>query len=218
MRECRICKMEIPDNMAYCNTCLKGNAKPYYKEPEESDARKEMFRRVFPDLFWEANLSDLSEPLQNVLKSLSTRENLYLWGNPGVGKSHTMAVLAKLKISRGEVVKRLTMKDLKLTIEAAYHSSETIESLLSPYIQCQNLILEDVGVANNRETDATIDNLLYVLDKRIERCLPIFLTSNRSPQSLGDVYDARIRSRVSGFVIVEITGPDRRSRLPKKGG
>ena len=123
-----------------------------------------------------------------------------------------MAVLAKLKISRGEVVKRLTMKDLKLTIEAAYHSSETIESLLSPYIQCQNLILEDVGTAKDRETDAALDNLLYVIDKRIEKCLPMFVTSNRSLQSLGDVYDARIHSRISGFVLVELTGHDRRRR------
>ena len=39
---------------------------------------------------------------------------------------------------------------------------------------------------------------------------PLVITSNKSPEDIGAIYDDRILSRLSAGTVLEIVGPDRR--------
>lgn len=170
-----------------------------------------------PDLFKHARLRDFPDAFVSALLTQMSGPGLYLWGEPGRGKSHAMAGLLRhmVLVLRGEcTVRRITFDRLSLAARDTYRPQSKVTELdaLRPYLDADALLLEDVGVGRGLgqlETDFNVRLLQIILDDRIERKLPTFVTSNKALENLG--FDDRVLSRLATFGIIKLGGKDRRN-------
>ena len=66
--------------------------------------------------------------------------------------------------------------------------------------------LDDLGI--RKPTESMQQGLFDLMEWR--RGKPLVITSNKSPEVIGAIYDDRILSRLSAGTVLEIVGPDRR--------
>jgi DNA replication protein DnaC len=95
-------------------------------------------------------------------------------------------------------------------------STKTEWDLIDPLKDVDKLFIDDLGLRVKQETDFSYVTLYSILNKRQERRLPTFISSNKSIEKLGQSFDARIASRLSAAVSIEITGCDRRRDVTRK--
>lgn len=183
---------------------------------------------LIPRLYQGARLEHLSGRLRQQLLNLPKDRGVYLWGEPGRGKTYALAALAVHWIemvkgiqppgkNEGEpprFIERVTFDQLCCAVRSTYHkrSGPSEEDMLRPLWRAGYTIIEDLGVScslGGAESDSNLRILLAVLDRRIEDCRPTFFTSNKAPNNLG--FDKRVESRLAGHCeILHLTGPDRR--------
>lgn len=172
--------------------------------------------RVIPDHYRKASLLDLSPALREQIDRLPERKGLYLWGEPGRGKSHALCAIAGHLYATGLDVDRIAWELLLLRLRDTFKatSTETELDVIRPLIAVDVLIIEDVGTTVSlgcKETDFSLRTALVLLDQRIENNRPTFFSSNKNPAEIRQSFDARIASRIEGgCVVVKIDGPDRR--------
>lgn len=150
-----------------------------------------------PKMFWNAKLEDFTNPVQEV--------STYLWGGPGVGKTHMMIALLRERLLRG----------LHAVFTSETNMNESLkqfqENNLQRLAHCSVLFIDDVGVA--KQTEWTLQNMEHLVDVRYAEERPLMITTNHSPASFAQIYGDRIASRVFGMCkVVEMTGKDRRQR------
>jgi DNA replication protein DnaC len=187
--------------------------------PEEQAARDreywqqkriEQSRKIVPAAFSNATLTDLT-PEARAAVTINPGEHLYLWGQAGVGKSHAMAALMRHLFVRYMqcTARRIAWYEL---LQKLYQSESEME-VLSSYLSCDFLFIEDIGVTTNKvESDHSRRTFWLVMDKRIETQKTLCLTSNKSPEELGESFDDRIASRLKVFRTYHCNGKDRRSK------
>jgi DNA replication protein DnaC len=188
--------------------------------------RKEFFRTL-PTQQQEAFTAEIVRPRyiealpEHISPGLWTQlmgasdKGAYLWGKPGVGKTYALAAMARLFISEGFLVKRITFEKLCLLIRDTFRpdSGRSTWQIIEPYVECDRLILEDVSVAvseGKQESDFSLRTLLVILDERSEECKATFISGNKPPTELGKAFDERISSRLKQGAIIKVTGDDRR--------
>jgi DNA replication protein DnaC len=89
-------------------------------------------------------------------------------------------------------------------------SKKTEWDLIEPLKDVDKLFIDDLGLRSKQETDFAYVTFFSILNKRQERRLPTFVTSNKSIEQLGLSFDARVASRLQTALIIEMTGQDRR--------
>ncbi len=112
-------------------------------------------------------------------------------------------------------IERVRYDDLLKEIRACYHpgAMQTDVQIIHRYRFPDLLIIEDVGVTTSlggQETDFSLTTLYLIIDSRLERMKPTFITSNKNLKNLTDSFDARIGSRLSTYRVIELKGKDRR--------
>jgi len=182
--------------------------------PEEQ--REQQVLEVVRPRYQGARLEHLPEALRAQLTNARETDPVYIWGKPGVGKTYSLAALARKFILEGFDVRRETWERLCLRIRDTFKPTgkETEWSLIEPYLICDKFILEDVGTTvsvGRQETDFSLRIFLLILDSRSEDCLPTYVTGNKSVQELEKAFDARIASRLRQGIVIEKTGRDRRA-------
>jgi DNA replication protein DnaC len=170
--------------------------------------------RVIPPLFIEAHLRDLSDKLRGIILALPATKGLFLYGPAGVGKSHSMAAIARRYILARQSVGRIQWDRLCLEVRNTFGSNGSELRVLEKYTDCDKLLIEDIGTTTSidkQESDFALRTLLLILDDRIENCKPTFITSNKSPEQIGKSFDSRIESRIyASCVIQAVSGNDKR--------
>jgi DNA replication protein DnaC len=130
---------------------------------------------------------------------------LYLWGPPGVGKTHLALRLAAELVRKGRFVRFRSELDL-LTEEREAATSE--ETALPSY---ERLVLDDWG--KTRLTPFTTERLYALVEGASAGRFDLIITSNYTPEvsttRLGEVGEAVV-SRIRGGLVVQVEGPDRR--------
>ncbi|MBQ3444228.1 MAG: ATP-binding protein, partial [Selenomonadaceae bacterium] len=142
--------------------------------------------------------------------------SLYLHGGFGAGKTFLATLIAKEFISRGKYVVFGSVPKLMNEIQQTFKDpSVTSQSVLRRFINCDLLILDDIGANASKWT---VQILCQIIDGRTNDERPMLLTANYTLKGLHelfaheDAYNAgRINSRLQGCCYVAYLGArDRR--------
>jgi DNA replication protein DnaC len=146
------------------------------------------------------------------LSLAASSKNLLLIGKTGTGKTHISTAIAKLAIERGcEVI-----YDSAQNIIAAFEDDKfrsgynQTESKSDKYLECELLILDDLGTEFN--TAFSVSCIYNLLNTRLNRGLSTVISTNLTPEELSTKYDDRIYSRIVGkdTKILLFVGNDKR--------
>ncbi len=146
-------------------------------------------------------------------------KGLFLWGNPGTGKTLLSSIILTeliiktgvngsfLKISRNYFRR---IKDTFTEGSSTYGQSSLIEQELA---EIDLLIVDDFGV--NRGTEWEKETLYNLVDSRYEAEKFTIFTANANPRNeYKDIADQRILSRIKEMCkIMELSGEDFRDKL-----
>jgi len=169
-----------------------------------------------PERYGSATLADLPKPLQERFFGLPTDKGFFLWGVPGVGKTHAMCAFAKDLWTQGWEFRRITYEQLCLDIRGTYDGTTELSerTILERLWTVPKLFIEDVGVTvslGHQESDFSLRTFTTLLDQRLEQCKATFITSNKSLEALATSFDERVASRLcQACDVVCVKGADRR--------
>ncbi len=167
-----------------------------------------------PERFILADLSHLADGLRDLLNK-ETDTGVLLWGPPGVGKSYALCALAKQLIVEGYIVRRVNYELLCLQLRDTFKptAKQSEWDVVEPLINCDKLILEDIGTTrsiDSKESDFSLRTLLVLIDIRMEHCRPTYISTNKSVENLARSFDSRIGDRLRVFTIVKMEGESKR--------
>ena len=143
-------------------------------------------------------------------------ENLAMFGGTGLGKTHLSTAIARLVIEGGWDVVYVSCVDMFADYEAQRFGNSTgtpTGADLSRYTDCDLLIIDDLGTELSNQF--TTSCLYGLLNTRLNRHLPVILSTNLETDEFRKRYWDRITSRVLGnFTIMPFKGTDiRRQKL-----
>ena len=145
-------------------------------------------------------------------------DNLAMFGGTGLGKTHLSTAIAREVIDGGWDVVYVSCVDMFADYEAQRFGNSTgtpTGADLSHYTECDLLIIDDLGTELTNQF--TTSCLYGLLNTRLNRRLPVILSTNLETDEFRKRYWDRITSRVLGnFVIMPFKGTDiRRQKLSK---
>ncbi len=123
--------------------------------------------------------------------------NLIFFGGTGLGKTHISTSIAKKVIEKGFSVVYDTASDILSAFEADKFSRNKSESMAQKYLECDLLIIDDLGAEfKNQLTEASLYNLL---NSRICAGKAMIISTNLDDgNALSKAYNNRITSRLLG--------------------
>lgn len=167
----------------------------------------------------QAHMSLLVNDLVKYANNFSTdSSNLLFVGGTGLGKTHLSTAIAKTVIENGYYVIYETATNVFSDFEndrfRDRYSNE--QPVATKYMECDLLIVDDLGT--EVVTNFTISCLYNLINTRLNKKLPIILSTNLSSKELMKLYNERITSRIFGdFKITFFTGEDiRQAKRIKK--
>lgn len=173
----------------------KVNQKSYYWEAENALAVSRNFVRNFR---------------QNHRNG--TPENLFFYGDVGVGKTHLSHAIAKGVLDLGCSVLYLTAYDLfDLMSRYKFHSDESLKDTCDTVYACDLLIIDDLGaeMLNNFVTS----ELFLIVNERILQKKSTIISTNLSVMKVREAFSERTFSRIMGsYRLIHISGEDIRIR------
>jgi len=224
--------------------CKCGNQEPYYyydgSEIKECFCReinmkidriKKIYNRSGIDIKYQWKFlndfesinkqsSDAKNAAYDIARSFKdAKKGLFLWGNPGTGKTLLSAIILTELIIRNALegryikISRTFFNRLKSTFVIGsknYGKSSEIEKELS---EVDILVVDDFGVQRDSEWEQ--ETLYNLVDARYEAEKFTIFTSNNNPiKHLKDLSNGRVLSRIKEMCrIMEISGKDYRDKL-----
>ena len=151
-------------------------------------------------------LNDLTEYANEFTTDSS---NLLFVGGTGLGKTHLSTALARAIIEKGYYVIYETSTNVFADFENdrfrdRYNGEEPVST---KYMDCDLLIIDDLGT--EVVTNFTVSCLYNLINTRLNKKLPIILSTNLNAQEIRKIYNDRITSRLFGdFKINMFKGND----------
>lgn len=173
--------------------------------------------------FWRANVSDLPENttkglfrsyMQNLAQNYDEGWGLFMYGNNGVGKTHSSCALLKEIQKQGYSTYCILADVLKASyIDGSRFDADN--SIIQRVESVDFLLLEDLGKEYSGKgsgfAELCFENLLR---KRSRECLPTLVTTNLSPQAFKERYKQSAASlAMECMVACEVKGEDHRRAL-----
>ena len=145
-------------------------------------------------------------------------ESLAMFGGTGLGKTHLSTAIAREVIEGGWDVVYVSCVDMFADYEAQRFGNTTgtpTGADVSRYTDCDLLIIDDLGTELTNQF--TTSCLYGLLNTRLNRHLPVILSTNLETDEFRKRYWDRITSRVLGnFTVMPFKGTDiRRQKLGK---
>lgn len=215
-KKCEVCRMRP---VAYgaektCARCIKVITRKRGLKPEK--VMVELAEQV-GEAYLEAELDPNKEalilnPAVIDSKLLNATGDIFLWGDVGVGKTWMMAALLKHYLCEGFTCERVNFDNFCCRVRATMNirSSQTEYELIKKLVDVDKLFIDDIGLRSKAETDFAYVTFFSILDKRQERYLPTYITTNKTIDQLKQSFDARIASRLGMGTVIEMKGDDRR--------
>ena len=140
-------------------------------------------------------------------------QSILMMGGTGLGKTHLSSALARRVIEKGNDVFYTGAIDLFSQFEIQRFKSYSNEpnELVERYFECDLLIIDDLGT--EVVTNFTVSCLYNLINTRLNKKLPIILSTNLNSQEIRKIYNDRITSRLFGdFEIKLFKGTDNRGK------
>lgn len=154
-------------------------------------------------------------------------KNILLVGNTGSGKTYLLTACANLCTQLGKSVMFLTAYSLNSMFLTAHTSNiATCQAIMDSLTDVDVLVIDDLGTENIYK-NVTAEYLFRVLNERIARKLPTFISSNLyldvssknvAANTIRERYDERIYSRLidqKTTFVAQLTGDDKRIKKSK---
>ena len=166
------------------------------------------------------NMENNHKEALSFVQSFSEKfQNLYLYGEPGLGKTFLCHCIAKDLLNHAHTVLYLTAPRLCKVIENARFNrdySEPPSEMLDSVDNADLLVLDDFGAET--PTSITTAALFDIINQRILTRKPTIISSNFSINDLEPLYSQRFTSRFFGFYEpLKFFGDDIRVKK-KRGG
>lgn len=145
-------------------------------------------------------------------------ENLFLYGETGVGKTFLTHCIARELIDQTCCVIYFTASDFfDLLAKHTFSSSEDYSELYSHISDCDLLIIDDLGT--EMTNTFTSSQLFVCLNERILRKKSTIISTNLSMAQFKDIYSERTFSRISSsYTMIKLFGNDIRIQKKLSGG
>lgn len=105
------------------------------------------------------------------------KNTLILAGQSGTGKTHLAYAIARHAIRQRYNVEVVTFIQIMREIKTAWSfKTETEQAVIDRYARCDFLLLEEIGVQYDSQTEKIF--LFEILDLRYKRALPTVMTTN----------------------------------------
>lgn len=138
---------------------------------------------------------------------------LLLTGSFGTGKSFLASLILKEFVKQGYRCFSTTFAQTIDMLTAGWKSNDDRRYFQRRFVDSEILLLDDVGRelrSKSNLTEATFDTILRT---RVQEGRPTFITTNMSPEELGDGYGSAVLSLLKEHSIVcEMSGEDFRSQ------
>jgi len=162
------------------------------------------------------------EQLKKMNYSQLQSNGIYLFGSPGVGKTLLLTELCKNIATRAANPSSIfwantstILKTIRSSFGRKYeYGEDTVSEKIHNRLRARYLFLDDLGTESATEWAKEI--LYEAINYRLEEQLPLFISSNLSPQGLSERLNDRFASRVvEKCKPVAINGEDiRLKRIP----
>lgn len=196
----------------WCERCIAAYKQKVTFDHHPERAEKIIIQLVEP-LYYEAIIETLDLAVQNKLSQLQSGQDVFMHGAVGAGKTYAMAALIRQYVYEGYQCERVNFDDFCVKVRSTFSkvAKQTEEEIIEPLKLIGKLFIDDLGIRSKQETDFAYVTFYSLLNKRQERLLPTFISSNKTIEQLGQAFDSRIASRLQTAVVIEIKGKDRRA-------
>lgn len=135
------------------------------------------------------------------------RTGILLYGAPGMGKTGSLAPLFTELVRKG--ASGLWVQYNELMADMRNFDDGHVDDRMHACQTVTHLFIDDFGdpSAQKTATDYARDVIFRIVDYRTSRNMPIFVTTNLTPDALQTQYDARIARRLlAACAVVPVTG------------
>ena len=134
------------------------------------------------------------------------KDNIYLYGKCGTGKTHLAYASAKAHALKG--LETIITTPMRLVDSFRTKSETEKEDRFQDFSECDFLLIDDLGIS--KHTDFAIEILNEILNRRMLQLKNgLVVTSNLSLEHLANKIDDRVPSRLAGLCkVMEIEGED----------
>ena len=140
----------------------------------------------------------------------TTKDNLFLYGNVGVGKSFLSCCVAKELLDRGYSVLYFSSSHLFDVLKENDFGKDYKENLYTSkedIYNCDLVVIDDLGTELTNSYIST--RLFSLINERILRNKSTIISTNLSLKDLRELYSDRIFSRITTkYKLCKLSGPD----------
>ncbi len=197
------------NDCSWCLRCMEICARKGQLTPKKVERT---IYKLVGSLYIDATLETLDDTTREKLLGLDYGQDVFMFGAVGTGKTYAMAALLRHYVYEGFECQRINFDDFCVEVRSTMSpaAKKTEWELIKPLKEVDKLFIDDLGLRSKQETDFAYVTLYSILNKRQERRLPTFISSNKNIEKLGQQFDARIASRLKLAEVIEMTGQDRR--------
>lgn len=193
----------------WCKRCIDVY---YCKENLRPEQAEEKILKLVEQLYFDAKVEDLDKEVRDKLLELKNGQDVFMHGLVGVGKTYAMAALIRQYVYEGYQCERINFDDFCVKVRSTMSpaAKKTEWDMIEPLKHIDKLFIDDLGLRSKPETQFSYQTFFSILNKRQERMLPTFISSNKTIDQLAKSFDARVASRLKTALIIEMKGEDRR--------
>lgn len=175
----------------------KANAEAFMDNLWISHIDRDNRMRFYDQVAWQGKSNSYVASFIGVQMSMTGEKGVFLYGQPGTGKSYLLSAMANDCAKRGQSVCYVRVPLLMSELKASITDDEFRLDTLRRLRRCDVLVLDDLGSESISAWER--DEILFpVLDERMNHGRKTYFASNLNPDELLNQY--WIRRQVNGEV------------------